>query len=220
MTTSGETDDARSRNGTTRVSWWILVVTAVIGSLWSFQGAQEQDVWCFELLPGAIGVCGVLILARWFELSTLAYLSISVAFVFIAAGARYTYAEVPFPDWASGVLGGNRNSFDRVGHFVQGLTVGLLAREVLARRTTLGKRCGLPVLSVAFALAFSALYELVEWWTVLAFYPDAGPEWLGMQGDPWDAQQDMLMALWGSLATVTLLAPLHDRSIRRLTQQP
>ena len=219
MTTSPESPEFRPRACITRASWWILAVTAVLGSFWSFQGAQERDVWCFELLPGTVGVCGVLILARWFELSTLAYLTISAAFLFIAVGARYTYAEVPLPDWASGVLGGNRNSFDRVGHFVQGLTVGLLAREILSRRTVLGKRCGLPVLSVAFALAFSALYELVEWWTVLAFYPDAGPEWLGMQGDPWDAQQDMLMALVGSLVTATLLFSLHDRSIRRLTSR-
>jgi putative membrane protein len=136
--------------------------------------------------------------------------------VFISAGARYTYAEVPLPDWVDGILGASRNSFDRVGHFVQGLTVCLLAREILSRRTTLGRRCGLPVLSVAFALAFSAAYELVEWWTVLAFYPDEGPGWLGMQGDPWDAQQDMLMALLGALATATLLAPLHDRSMGQL----
>jgi len=204
------------RWGKAHGSLGLLVVTAVVSSIWSFVGARERDVWLFELVPGAVGVCGVVLLARRFRFSALVYVTISVAFVFIATGARYTYSEVPLAQWISERLDLSRNHFDRVGHFVQGLTVGLMTREVLLRQTTLGKRLGVPLLTVAFALAFSSLYELVEWWVVLLFYPAHGPEWLGMQGDPWDAQRDMLMALLGAIVATSLLAPLHNRSIRRL----
>ena len=142
-----------------------------------------------------------------------------MAFLFTATGARYTYAEVPLAHWMIN-FGDARNHFDRVGHIIQGLTVGLMTREVLLRKTTLGNRCGIPILTVSFALAFSALYELLEWWTVLAFYPDHGPEWLGMQGDPWDSQQDMMMALFGTTIATTLMIPVHDWSIRRLLRVP
>jgi putative membrane protein len=194
----------------------VLVVTAVVCSIWSFVGARERDIWFFELVPGLIGVCGLVVLARWFRFTDLVYLTITVAFVFIATGARYTYSEVPLAQWISDQLHLSRNHFDRVGHFVQGVTVGLMTREVLRRRTTLGRKLGVPLLTVTFALAFSSFYELVEWWTVLLFYPGSGPEWLGMQGDPWDAQRDMLMALLGAIAAVTFMVPLHERSLRRL----
>jgi putative membrane protein len=194
----------------------VLVVTAVVCSIWSFAGAQERDIWFFELVPGAIGVCALVVLARWFRFSDPVYLMIAVAFVFIATGARYTYSEVPVAHRLSEKMDLSRNHFDRVGHFVQGLTVGLMTREVLRRRTTLGRRVGVPLLSVTFALAFSSFYELVEWWVVLLFYPESGPEWLGMQGDPWDAQRDMLMALLGAICAVTLMASLHERSLQHL----
>ncbi|MGD9856381.1 MAG: DUF2238 domain-containing protein [Planctomycetaceae bacterium] len=71
--------------------------------------------------------------------------------MFIATGARYTDAEVPLPQWVQDVFVGSRNYFDRVGHFVQGLTVGLITREILRRRTKLGKRLGVPLLSLAFS---------------------------------------------------------------------
>lgn len=194
----------------------LLLATAIVSSLWSFSGARELDVWFFELVPGVLGVTAIVLLARWFRFSGMTYLTLCIAFVFIATGARYTYAEVPVPQWINDILGGTRNHFDRLGHFVQGLTVGMIGREILRRRTVLGRRFGVPLLSVAISLAFSGFYELVEWWTVLIFYPDHGPEWLGMQGDPWDAQQDMSMALLGAIVAATLLAPLHDRSIRRV----
>jgi putative membrane protein len=90
-----------------------------------------------------------------------------------------------------------------------------MAREVIIRKATVQRRWGVPILSVAVALSFSALYELIEWWVVLIFYSSEGAKWLGLQGDPWDAQWDMSMALAGSIAAVTALAGLHNWSIRR-----
>lgn len=193
---------------------WLLCVTAVLSSVWSFIGARELDVWVFELLPGALGVVGVVWLSRRFRFSSMAYVAISVSFVFIATGARYTYSEVPLANWLQEVGGWSRNHFDRAGHLLQGLTVAMLTREVLLRTTPL-PRWAAGLVTVAFALAFSAFYELVEWWCVLLFYSEEGPEWLGMQGDPWDAQWDMTMALSGALTTVLVLFRAHDRSVQR-----
>ena len=115
------------------VALWLLIATAVIAGFWSFSGAKELDVWMFELLPGIVGVVGLVVLSSRFTFSALTCFLISVSFVLIAAGARYSYAEMPLLDWLWNQLGSNRNHFDRVGHFFQGLTVGLMAREVIIR---------------------------------------------------------------------------------------
>jgi putative membrane protein len=201
------------------ISLWLLSATVVVAGGWSLAGAKELDVWVFELLPGIVGVIGLVVLSRHFTFSAMTCVVISVSFVLIATGARYTYAEMPLFNWLRDEFGSDRNHFDRVGHFFQGLTVGLMAREVILRKTDVGRTWGVRVLSVALALSFSALYELVEWWIVLLFYPQEGAAWLGLQGDPWDAQWDMSLALAGSLIAVLPLARLHDASIRRRLEQ-
>ncbi|HQU44684.1 MAG TPA: DUF2238 domain-containing protein [Pirellulales bacterium] len=128
-----------------------------------------------------------------------------------AIGAKYTYAEAPPGNWLRDAFGLDRNPFDRVGHFAQGFTPALIAREVLVRVGEVRRAWLVLLLSAAVPLAFSALYEIVEWGWVLAFYPDQGPEWLGMQGDPWDAQWDMFMALVGAAAALVCLGPLQSR---------
>ena len=89
-------------------------------------------------------------------------------------------------------------------------------REFLRRTGGLKPGALLGFLCVCFCLAFSAFYEILEWWMVVVFYPGNGPEWLGLQGDPWDAQEDMLMALIGATAAIVLLSGLHERSMGRL----
>ncbi len=191
----------------------VLVATAIVATAWSVSSPHDFAIWCFELLPGIAGVVGVTLLSRRFRFSTLLYYVIAFSFVMIAVGARYTYAEVPLMNWVRDALGLSRNYFDRVGHFVQGVTVGLLAREALLRTTQFCCRFASAFLTACVALAFSAFYELLEWWCVVLFYPDAGPEWLGMQGDPWDAQWDMSLALAGAVTGMLLLGRLHARGI-------
>ncbi len=195
--------------------WWLLVVLA-LALPWSMQGPSTWDVWAFEIVPATLGVIGLITLAGWFRFSRFVYCWIAAAYVLIAIGARYTYAEVPVFRELSALAGLSRNGFDRVGHLVQGLTVALLAREVLLRGTALGRAFAVPFLTACVALAFSAFYEVLECWCVLVFYPGNGPEWLGLQGDEWDAQWDMTMALAGSLIVILLLRFRHDASIRRL----
>lgn len=198
------------------VSLWLLVGVAILSAIWSVIGTHQLDVWVFELLPGTIGVIGLVLIARKFRFSSLVYVVIAVAFVMIATGARYTYSDVPLFNWLQDVLHLSRNHFDRLGHYVQGLTVALMTREVLLRTSNLNRHRGVAILTIAFALGFSALYELLEWQCVVLFYPSSGPEWLGMQGDVWDAQWDMAMAFLGAITATYILFPLHDRTIGRL----
>src|SRR2546422_10982179 len=141
-------------------------------------------------------------------------------FTILACGARYTYAEMPLFNWLRDTLHLSRNHFDRVGHLAQGFMPAMFVREFLRRAGGLRPGALLGFLCVSVCLAFSAFYEILEWRVVLTFYPTSGPEWLGMQGDPWDAQEDMLMALIGSSASVLSLSSLHERSMAALPGSP
>jgi len=162
---------------------------------------------------------GLLALTYWrFPFSRLVYLLVAVHFTILAVGAKYTYAEMPLFNWLRDTFDLTRNYYDRVGHFAQGFFPALIAREILLRTTPLRPGKMLTFLVASVCLALSAFYELIEWWVVLVFYPESGPEWLGLQGDPWDAQQDMFMALLGAVAALALLSRAHDRSLASLTE--
>jgi len=109
-------------------------------------------------------------------------------------------------------LGLARNHYDRLGHFAQGFVPAILAREILLRKTPLRRGRWLFFLVVCVCLAFSAFYELVEWWTAL-LTGSAATAFLGTQGDPWDTQWDMCLALVGALAGQLVLGRLHDRQL-------
>lgn len=194
----------------------LLFIGTLLLSAFSFIGASDVPVWIFELSMAWVGIAILLVTWNRFRFSTLFYGTVLLHFLVLAIGAKYSYAEAPPGFWLQDLLGLDRNPFDRVGHFFQGVTPALLVRELLIRTTPLGKSWALPVATVSTPLAFSAFYEMVEWWIVIFFYPESGPEWLGHQGDPWDAQQDMLMALCGALLVALILRPFHDRSIRAI----
>lgn len=199
---------------------WLFPTLAGVCTLlaaWSFQGAADKPTWAFEVLPlsAVMGVFAVR--RRWFCFSDLTYVLLAWFFVIQCLGGRYTFAGVPFPQWAMDALHLERNPVDRIGHFFQGFVPAIVLREWLVRRRGLRRGGTLFWLVTGCCLAFSASYELLEMGVVIGFYPDAGPEWLGMQGDPWDAQMDMTMALSGAVLAQLLLGRLHDRSIARAT---
>jgi putative membrane protein len=190
-----------------------LIAVAAAATVWSGINPADRATWFFELFLGAGGVLVLYFIRHRFRFSALLYVVAAIHYLVLAVGAKYTYAEVPLFDWLQQALNLSRNHFDRVGHFMQGVTPALVMREVLFRRTGIGKGFWLGFCSVCVALAFSGMYEILEWLWVAAFYPDAGPEWLGMQGDPFDAQADMLMATLGGLLSAVVFARLHDRSM-------
>jgi len=127
-------------------------------------------------------------------------------------GGHYTYAEVPFFD---GLFGAQRNNYDKVGHFFQGFVPALLAREILIRKAVVNGKVWLNVIIVTICLAFSAFYELIEWWVALASGEDA-EAFLGTQGYVWDTQSDMGLALLGAILSVILMRKVHDGQLKRV----
>lgn len=194
-----------------------LCVAAALCLAWSAVGTADYAVWLFEVALGVAGIVALALTRRRFSFSALVYLLVAIHFAVLAAGGKYTYEAVPLGNWLRDLFHLSRNPFDRIGHFFQGFVPALIAREVLLRTTPLQRGKMVNFLAVCFCLAFSAFYELLEWQIVVWFYPNSGPQWLGMQGDPWDAQQDMLMALVGATVAVLALSHVHDRSMAAVT---
>jgi putative membrane protein len=191
----------------------LAVVLAVLA--WSGIAPHDRFTWFLEVAPVLIGLPLVLLTARRFPLTPLLYALLALHAVILMVGGRYTYAEVPLGDWVRDAFGLARNHYDRLGHFAQGFVPAILAREILWRRSPLRGSRWLPLVVVAICLAFSAFYELIEWWTALAT-GEGATAFLGTQGDPWDTQWDMFLALVGACTALATLSRVHDRQLRRL----
>ncbi|HWB41006.1 MAG TPA: DUF2238 domain-containing protein [Gemmatimonadales bacterium] len=195
----------------------LLSLAAVL--VWSGIQPHDRFTWFLEVAPVLIGVPILIGLWPRFRLTRLVYTLLWIHAIILMVGGKYTYAEVPFGFWLQDAFGFARNHYDRIGHFAQGFIPAVLAREVLIRRSPLRGSRWLPFVVVCFCLAFSALYELIEFWTALAT-GEAAEAFLGTQGDVWDTQWDMQMALLGAGAALLLLAPRHDRELDRLGAGP
>jgi putative membrane protein len=136
--------------------------------------------------------------------------------VILMVGGHYTYAEVPLGDWVAQLFGGERNNYDKLGHLAQGFVPAIIAREILIRRQVVHGRGWLSYLVISIVLAFSAFYELIEWWAAL-LSEAAAESFLGTQGYVWDTQSDMLYALVGVVSALLLLSRVHNRQIKALS---
>jgi len=176
---------------------------------------HDRLTWLMEIAPLAFVLPLLWLTWKPFPLTTVLYLGIAIQCVGLVAGAAYTFPRVPLGQWLVEAFDLARNPYDRIGHFVQGFVPALAVRELFVRRTNLRSRYLLPFLTVCVVMTFSATYELVEW--MAAVTVGAGAEdFLGMQGDPWDAQADMACALVGAICMLVALPRFHDRQIQRL----
>lgn len=175
----------------------------------------DRYTWFLETLPVMIGLPLLFFTKQGFPLTTLVYRLLVIHAVILIIGGYYTYAEVPLFNWIRDSLELSRNHYDRVGHFIQGFVPAMLAREILLRRSPLQQGRWLFFLCVCFCLAFSAFYELIEWWVAL-LSEEAADSFLGTQGDPWDTQTDMFLALIGAISALLLLSKTHDRQLIQL----
>ena len=148
-----------------------------------------------------------------FRLTPLLYIFILAHCVVLMVGGHYTYAEVPLFD---NLFGSERNNYDKVGHFFQGFVPALIAREILIRKHVVNGTSWLNLFVISVSLAFSAFYELIEWWVALASGEDA-EAFLGTQGYIWDTQSDMGLALVGAVLSIFLLSKLHDNQLKNVT---
>ena len=175
----------------------------------------DRLTWFMEVLPVLIAAPVLLASRERLPLTTLAYVLIAIHGLILIYGGAYTYARVPLGFWLQDVLGFDRNPYDRIGHLAQGFVPAIVARELLLRVFRIEGRKILFFLVVCVALAISAFYELIEWWAALVMGADS-QEFLGTQGDIWDTQWDMFLALLGAIAAQLLCGPWHDRQIARL----
>ena len=190
----------------------MLLVVGLAVLAWSAVRPHDYFTWFMEVAPILIGVPILVATYRRFPLTPLLYRLIFVHAVILMVGGHYTYAEVPLGFWMQRAFGLARNHYDRIGHFAQGFVPAILAREILLRRGVVARRGWLFFLATCVCLAFSAFYELVEWWTA-ELTGSAATAFLGTQGDPWDTQWDMFLALLGALLSPLLLGRVHDRQL-------
>ena len=182
-------------------------------------GALEPGTWLLEVAPILIVAPILVLTARRFPLTPLVYRLLFVHALILMLGGHYTYAKVPLGFWARDAFGLARNHYDRVGHLAQGFVPAMLAREVLLRRSPLKRGKWLGFLVVCVCLALSATYELIEWLAAV-LGGSAADAFLGTQGDVWDTQWDMFMALIGATSALLLLSRVHDRQLARLERDP
>lgn len=192
-----------------------LLATVLAVLLWSSWQPYDRFTWWLEVSPGLAGLLILVATYRRFRFTTLCYVLIALHICVLCVGGHYTYARVPAFDWLRPIFGWQRNNYDRLGHLMQGFVPAIIAREVLLRFKVLGRRSWLPLFVLSICLAISAFYELIEWWTALASGVAAN-DFLGSQGDVWDTQSDMFLALVGAVSALLLLSPWHDRALRRL----
>ncbi|HEV8132260.1 MAG TPA: DUF2238 domain-containing protein [Acidobacteriota bacterium] len=187
----------------------IVVLAALLLS-----GIRPYDrlTWLLEVFPVLVGVPILVLTYRRFPLTTLLYVLICLHALVLIAGGACTYARVPAGFWVAKLFGWHRNPYDKLGHFMQGFTPALLAREILVRGRYVRSGRMLAFLVICVALAVSATYELVEWQMAIILGHGAD-EFLGTQGDPWDTQSDMLMALVGAAVALLTLSRCQDRQI-------
>jgi putative membrane protein len=190
----------------------VLLVSVLAALVWSGVGPHDRFTWFLEVAPVLIGVPILVLTYPRFRLTRLVYTLLWIHALILMLGGHYTYAQVPLGFWMQDTFGFARNHYDRIGHFAQGFIPAMLVREIFIRASPLRGSRWLPFMVVCFCLAFSAFYELIEFWTALAS-GEAATDFLGTQGDPWDTQWDMQLALIGAITALLALSRAHDRQL-------
>jgi putative membrane protein len=195
----------------------LAIVFAVIWALLAIAPLYRHD-WMLENL---LVLAAALAFLRWRKTLALSKVSSTLIFIFLSVhevGAHYTYSEVPYDAWAQAltgititeIFGFSRNHFDRLEHFFYGALLAYPMREAYIRAQMLKGRMTYTI-PITITLAFSAMYEIFEWWAALIAGGDLGVAYLGTQGDVWDAQKDMALAGFGSILAMAATFLNHRR---------
>lgn len=197
-----------------RYHFLLLLVVLVV---WVWSGIRPHDTrltWVLETAPVMIALPVILLTYRKFPLTSLTYTIMAIHAMILMLGGHYSYAKVPLGFWMEDWFGWTRNNYDKIGHFIQGFGPTIYAREIIARTSPLKPGKWLDTMALAVPLAFSALYEIIEWIASLSNPADT-EAFLGTQGYIWDTQTDMFLCLVGSIAALILLARLHNKYLIR-----
>ncbi len=193
----------------------VLLAVGLVALVVSGIGPYNRGTWLLEVLPAILAVPVLVLTYRRFPLTELLYRLILVHALILMLGGHYTYARVPLGFWVQDLLDLGRNHYDRLGHLAQGFIPAIAAREILLRTSPLRRGAWLFFLVVAVCLSISAFYEMLEWWAGVAG-GGAAEDFLGTQGDVWDTQWDMFLAMLGAISALVLLSPAHDQHLAKL----
>ncbi len=199
----------------TAVEKGILLAVLLSALIVSYIDPYDRLTWYLETFPVLIGLPLITATYRRFAFTPLCYRLLFLHALILILGAHYTYARVPLGYWMQDMFEFSRNHYDRIGHIAQGFVPAILAREILLRRSPLVVGKWLFLIVTSICLAFSAFYEMIEWWAAIAAN-EASVEFLGTQGDIWDTQWDMFLALLGAMGAQCLLGRYHDKALSRL----
>lgn len=183
--------------------------------IWSGIYPKDRLTWFLEVSPAMIGAVLMAITYNSFRLTPILYVLVLAHCIILMVGGHYTYAEVPLFE---NLLDAERNNYDKVGHFFQGFVPAILAREILIRKQVVNGKSWLNLIVVSICLAFSAFYELIEWWVALVI-GESAEAFLGTQGYIWDTQSDMGLALLGAICAILILSNQHDKQLTNLSNQ-
>jgi len=191
-----------------------IVLLSILSAVfvWSAIGPADRLTWALEVAPVVIVLPILVVTYRYFVFTPLVYVLILIHALILMVGGHYTYAEVPWFNWLRDAYELSRNYYDRLGHFAQGFVPAMVAREILLKKSPLVPGRWLFFIVSCICLSISAVYEFIEWW-VAAYEGGAADAFLGTQGDIWDTQWDMLMALVGAVTAQAFLSTFHDRQI-------
>lgn len=195
-----------------------LTLLIIVMAFWVWSGINPHDTrltWVLETFPFMIALPVMLITYKRFRLTDLAYTLIAVHAMILMLGGHYSYAKVPLGFWMEELFGWTRNNYDKIGHFMQGFGPAIYTREIMARTSPLKRGKWLGFVAVVVPLAFSALYEIMEWIASLS-NPTDTEAFLGTQGYIWDTQTDMFWCLVGAIIAIVLLTKVHDKYLRKL----
>lgn len=204
---------------------FFITLLVIFGAVFVWSAIKPHDffTWLLEVLPVLIALPILFFTHHKFPLTRLLYLLILIHAIILMVGGHYTYAlvpinELPLFSWLKDTLDLNRNYYDRIGHFAQGFVPAIIAREILIRKLVVKTAAWLFFIVCCICLSVSACYEFIEWWVAVAS-GTAAEAFLGTQGDIWDTQWDMFLALIGSISAQILLKDLHDKQLLNVQSQ-
>jgi putative membrane protein len=207
---------------------YVLILLGLFVLFWLVLAIEPVDRadWMLENALVAVAVPLLIVTHRFFRFSRISYTLIFVFLCLHEVGAHYTYAKVPYDAWfqtltghsLDALFGATRNHFDRLGHFAFGLLLSYPIREIFVRVAD-ARGFWSYYLPLDMTMAFSMVFELIEWAAAEIFGGDLGVAYLGTQGDPWDAQKDMLLATAGGLAAMVVTAIINGRHQRDFARE-
>lgn len=191
----------------TRYHYGLIAVFLVVW-IWAAINPVFPGDWLLENYLVFIFVPVILILGHYFKLSKVSYTLLTLFMILHVIGSHYTYEHVPFGYTLQEWFGASRNMYDRLVHFSFGFLLFYPIREVFMRVAKVRGFWGYW-LPIDLAGAFSALYEVIEWLAARNVDPAAGLAFLGSQGDIWDAQKDMVLAIIGTTVAAIIVACIN-----------